>query len=44
MVHYDVIVIFLICGQFGAIQEPDSGRIVFKTYIAIKIYIHTSGL
>ena len=44
MIHYDVIVIFLICGQFGAIREPDSGRIVFKTYIAIKIYIQTPGL
>ena len=31
----DVIVIFLIYGQFGAIQTPDSGRIVCKTYIFI---------
>ena len=31
----DVIVIFPIYGQFGAIQTPDSGRIVCKTYIFI---------
>ena len=31
----DVIVIFLICGQFGAIQEPDSRRKVGKIYIFI---------
>ena len=31
----DVIVIFLIYGQFGAIQKPDSVRIVCKTYIFI---------
>ena len=29
----DVIVIFPIYGQFGAIWKPDSGRIVCKTYI-----------
>ena len=34
---YDVIVIFLIYGQFGAIRKPDSGRIVYKTYIFINI-------
>ena len=33
----DVIVIFQIYGQFGAIQKPDSGRIVCKTYIFIKV-------
>ena len=33
--NYDVIVIFLIYGQFGAIREPDSGSIVCKTYIFI---------
>ena len=33
----DVIVIFLIYGQFGAIRKPDSGRIVYKTYIFINI-------
>ena len=31
----DVIVIFLIYDQFGAIQKPDSGRIYCKTYIFI---------
>ena len=31
----DVIVIFPIYGQFWAIQKPDSGRIVCKTYIFI---------
>ena len=30
-----VIVIFPIYGQFGAIQKPDSERIVCKTYIFI---------
>ena len=33
--NYDVIVIFIIHGQFGAIQKPDSGRIVCKTYFFI---------
>ena len=32
----DVLVIFPIFDQFGAIQKPDSGRIVRKTYIFIK--------
>ena len=31
----DVIVIFPIYGQFGAIRKPDSGRMVCKTYIFI---------
>ena len=31
----DVIVIFTIYGQFGAIRKPDSGRIVCKSYILI---------
>ena len=31
----DVIAIFLIYGQFGAVQKPDSGCIVCKTYIFI---------
>ena len=31
----EVIVIYLIYGQFGAIQKPDSGRIICKTYIFI---------
>ena len=34
--NYDVIVIFTIYGQFGAIQKPDSGLIVYKTYTFIK--------
>ena len=35
--HCDVIVIFPIYDQFGAIRsKPDSGRIVCKTYIFIK--------
>ena len=33
----DVIVIFPIYGQFTAILKPDSGRIVYKTYIFINI-------
>ena len=36
-VNFDVIVIFRIFGQFGAIRKPDSGGIVRKTYIFIKI-------
>ena len=32
----DVVVIFTIFGQFGAIQKPYSGCIVCKTYIFIK--------
>ena len=35
MQNCDAIVIFLIYGQFGAIQMPDSGRIVCKTYVFI---------
>ena len=31
----DLIVIFPIYGQFGAIRKSDSGRIVCKTYIFI---------
>ena len=33
--NYDVIVIFPIYGQFGAIRKPDSGGIVYKKYIFI---------
>ena len=33
--NFDVIVIFLIYGQFGAIRKPESGRIVCKTYMFI---------
>ena len=35
LANYDVIVIFVISGQFGAIWKPDSGRIVCKSYIFI---------
>ena len=31
----DVIVFFPIYGQFAAIPKPDSGRMVYKTYIFI---------
>ena len=31
--NYDVIVIFPMHGQFGAIRKPHFGRIVYKTYI-----------
>ena len=31
----DVIVIFAIYSQFGAIPKPDAGRMVCKTYILI---------
>ena len=31
----DVMVLFLIYAQFGAIRSPDSGRIVCKSYIFI---------
>ena len=34
-VNCDVIAIFPIYGQFGAIRKPDSGRIACKTYIFI---------
>ena len=33
--YYDVIVIFLIYGQFEVIRKPNSGRIVYNTYIFI---------
>ena len=31
----DVIVIFRIFGQFGAVRRPDSGHKVFKSYFSI---------
>ena len=31
--NFDATVIFLIYGQFGAIQKPDSGDMVCKTFI-----------
>ena len=33
--NLDVAVIFLIYGQFGAIREPNSGRMICKTYFFI---------
>ena len=33
--NWAVIVIFPIYGQFGAIWEPDTGRVVCKNYIFI---------
>ena len=33
--NFDVITIFSVYGQFGAIRKPDSGGIVCKTYIFI---------
>ena len=38
--NYDFIVISPIYLQFGAIQKPDSGRIVYKTYIFINSNIY----
>ena len=38
--NYDVIVISPIYLQFVAIQKPDSGRIVYKTYIFINSNIY----
>ena len=35
-VNCDVIAIFSIYGQFGAIRKPDCRGIVYKTYISIK--------
>ena len=45
-VNCDVIVIFPIYGQFGAIWKPDSRRIVCKTYIFINssLLIQVSGI
>ena len=31
----DIIIFFLIYGQFAAIRKPDTGRMVYKTYIFI---------
>ena len=35
LVNYDLIVIFLIYSQLGAIRKPNSRRMVCKTYIFI---------
>ena len=44
--HCNVIVIFPIYGQFGAIQKPDSGRIVCNSnlFISEKYISHTNAL
>ena len=39
--NYDVIGIFLIYGQFGAIWKTDSGCIVCKTYIFINSNLYS---
>ena len=31
----EVIIIFAIYGQFGEIRKPDSGRIIYKTFIFV---------
>ena len=33
--NWDVIIVFPIYGQFGAVRKPDSGCMVCKTYIFI---------
>ena len=38
----DVIVIFLIYGQLGAIWKPDSGLIVSKTIFSLKAIFYLS--
>ena len=35
LTNCDVIVFFLIYGQFRAIRNPDSGHMAYKTYIFI---------
>ena len=35
LANFDVIIFFLIYGQFTDIRKPDSGRMVYKTYILI---------
>ena len=34
-VNCEAIVFFLIYGQFAAIRKPDSGFMIYKTYISI---------
>ena len=31
--NFDVIIIFRIFGQFGAVRRPDSGHRVYKSYV-----------
>ena len=35
--NFDVIVIFPIYGQFGAIRKPDSGLLACKTYVFVNV-------
>ena len=35
--NYDVIVFLPVYGQFATIRKPDSGRMVYRTYIFINI-------
>ena len=42
--YCDVIVIFLIYDQFGAIQYSDSGHMVCKTYIFINSKVSNTAL
>ena len=37
LANWDVIVIFPIYGQFGAILKPDSRHIICKTYISLTV-------
>ena len=40
----DVIVIFPIYGQYGAIRKRDSGRMAVKTYIFIKVTFYLTNI
>ena len=44
LANCDDIVIFRIYGQFGAIQKPDSGPMVCKTYIFINSNLLSSKI
>ena len=35
VVNCDVMVFFPLYGQFAAIRKPDSGRMIYKTYVFI---------
>ena len=35
--HYDVFVIFRICGQFGAVQRPHSGHRVCEVTFSVMV-------
>ena len=40
----DAIIAFPIYGEFRAIQKPDSGRMIFKTYIFIESNLLSSKI